>query len=292
MIEIDFKDRVPNHPGRIELIPVDGQPNIFDMARADDPLVDGTPINKALLQSFTHSRLTGRYYDMTASKTTLSSAGGATNPIPTSWSNTTSTSANSGSYSISASGSSGSAHPHRAFDGLTNTNWISDTNKEPWIRLNVPDGIIVKKMKIAFRQPESWSTQTVLQGLLSDGSWANLATISLPSSSSLIEYNLSSPSSYKAYRLKFTIYQADVIELYEWQISDWSTATYRYDYTISSGVPGTWTKGQRITVQVPNVSTVGVTSNIFNGITVNTILQPNKKYELVYNGSRFDAKEV
>lgn len=292
MIEIDFKDRVPNYPGRIELNPVEGQPNIFYMTRADDPLVDGTPMNKALFQSFTHSRLTGRYYDMTASRVTLSSAGGATNPIPTSWSNTTSTGANSGGYSVSASGSSGGSHPHRAFDGLTNTSWISDTNKEPWILLYVPDGIIVKKMKIAFRQPESWSTQTVLQGVSADGSLVNLATISLPNSSGLIEYNISSPSSYKAYGLKFTIYQADVIELYEWQISDWSTATYRYDYTIPSGVPGTWTKGQRITVQVPNVSTVGVTSNTFNGITVNTILQPNRKYELVYNGSRFDAKEV
>ena len=48
---IEVKDRIPTHPGRIQLTPVDGQTNTFDMTRADDPTEAGTPINKALFDS-------------------------------------------------------------------------------------------------------------------------------------------------------------------------------------------------------------------------------------------------
>jgi hypothetical protein len=48
---IEMVDRVPAHPGRVKLIPVPGQPDTYDMVRADDPIVLGTPINKALFDS-------------------------------------------------------------------------------------------------------------------------------------------------------------------------------------------------------------------------------------------------
>ena len=50
---IEVIDRVPAHPGRVKLIPVPGQPDTYDMIRADDPIVTGTPINKALFDSIT-----------------------------------------------------------------------------------------------------------------------------------------------------------------------------------------------------------------------------------------------
>lgn len=42
-------DRAPRYPGRVRLNPVSGQPNVYDMTRADQPTNEGTPINKALL---------------------------------------------------------------------------------------------------------------------------------------------------------------------------------------------------------------------------------------------------
>ena len=48
---IEVLDRVPKYPGRVKLIPVSGQANTYDLVRADDPLVAGTPINKALFES-------------------------------------------------------------------------------------------------------------------------------------------------------------------------------------------------------------------------------------------------
>lgn len=44
-----MKDRVPLYPGRVKLNPVSGQPNTFDLVRADQPTQEGTPLNKASL---------------------------------------------------------------------------------------------------------------------------------------------------------------------------------------------------------------------------------------------------
>lgn len=50
---IEVVDRIPTYPGRVKLIPVDGQENTYDMVRADAPVEAGTPINKALFDSIT-----------------------------------------------------------------------------------------------------------------------------------------------------------------------------------------------------------------------------------------------
>ena len=48
---IEVIDRIPTYPGRVKLIPVAGQANTFDLVRADEPLVTGTPINRVLFES-------------------------------------------------------------------------------------------------------------------------------------------------------------------------------------------------------------------------------------------------
>lgn len=44
-----MKDRIPLYPGRVKLTPVSGQSDIYDMARADEPQQEGTPLNKNTL---------------------------------------------------------------------------------------------------------------------------------------------------------------------------------------------------------------------------------------------------
>lgn len=44
-----MKDRIPTYPGRVKLVPVAGQANVYDMVRADEPVEAGTPLNKATL---------------------------------------------------------------------------------------------------------------------------------------------------------------------------------------------------------------------------------------------------
>lgn len=41
-----MQNRVPRYPGRVQLVPVAGQTNIYDMTMADQPTVEGTPLNK------------------------------------------------------------------------------------------------------------------------------------------------------------------------------------------------------------------------------------------------------
>ena len=44
-----MKDRLPLYPGRVKLVPVAGQENVYDMTRADQPTQQGDPLNKATL---------------------------------------------------------------------------------------------------------------------------------------------------------------------------------------------------------------------------------------------------
>ena len=46
-----MQDRVSLYPGRVNLEPVAGQTNTYDLTRADQPTQEGTPINKANLLS-------------------------------------------------------------------------------------------------------------------------------------------------------------------------------------------------------------------------------------------------
>ncbi len=294
MKEIDFKDRVPNYPGRVTLSPVAGQPNTFDMERADKPIVEGTPINKALLQSITHSRLTGRYYQASISQKVTSSQTLTVNPIPTSgWVlDANKLRGVSGAYVVEVSNLYASGYtPEKALDGDMDTEYRSNSGGVTF-KITFPAPIKIKKYKIAMRA-DNYTNQvtTEFQGSKNGTSWDTLfSTTEKPDD--LTEYTIPNPGEYSQYRLNFTASTTGV-NIYEFGISEYEVSTYGNEYTITNDVPSTWHTGQIILIQTPsNVDGFSVTTNKLNGIIINTILQPNRKYELVYNGSHFDAKEV
>lgn len=55
-----MQDREPTYPGRVTLTPVYGLANTYDMERADQPLQEGTPINKANLLKDATAALFGK----------------------------------------------------------------------------------------------------------------------------------------------------------------------------------------------------------------------------------------
>ena len=55
-----MQDREPTYPGRVTLTPVYGLANTYDMERADRPLQEGTPINKASLLKDATAALFGK----------------------------------------------------------------------------------------------------------------------------------------------------------------------------------------------------------------------------------------
>lgn len=54
-----MQDRVSLYPGRVTLTPVSGQANTYDLARADSPTQEGTPLSKANLLKDTTAALFG-----------------------------------------------------------------------------------------------------------------------------------------------------------------------------------------------------------------------------------------
>ena len=60
-----MRDRIPTYPGRIKLTAVPGAKDTFDMVRADVPLEEGTPLNKATLLADSTAALLGLGADAT-----------------------------------------------------------------------------------------------------------------------------------------------------------------------------------------------------------------------------------
>lgn len=294
MLEKDIKDRVPTYPGRILLRPVADMPNYFEIVRADEPTVEGTPLDRAAFNSIIHSRLTGRYYAPTVSKTAIRTQTFLTNPIPKSgWVlDTSGMKGTSGSYVVEVNSLYSSYTPEKALDGSMSTEYRSDASGEILFKVTFPSAIKIKKIKMAFRAANyTYAVTTDLQGSNDGTSWSTLlSTTNKPDD--LTEFTVTTPGEYSQYRLRFTATETGIY-LYQFEVSECEISSYTNKYTLSSGVPGTWHTGQVILIQTPaNVDSLAVEENTLNGITINRILQPSKRYELRYNGSAFDTKEV
>ena len=292
MVEKNIKDRVPKHPGRVKLTPVNGQPDLFDFERADEPTEPGTPLDKATLDSIIQSRLTGRYYAAAVSKVIKTKQTFTTNPVPANnWLlDATELKATSGGYTVEVNSLYGSYTPEKALDGNIDTEYRSNGDNVVTFKLILPAAIKVTKYKIAMRASNYTNAVTTeLQGSNNGTTWETLhSTTEKPDD--LTEYTITNPGDYSQYRLHFTANQTGV-NIYTFEISGYEVTTYRNEYVISSGVPLTWDTGQIIYIQTPsNANAFSVTENTLNGVKVNTILQGNMRYELRYNGSGFDAK--
>lgn len=299
MIEVDFKDRVPKHAGRVRLTPVSGQTDLFTMERADDPTEQGTPLDKATLESITKSRLTGRYYTPTVTKGTINSRNNVTaNPIPNNgWIRHSLTSATNGEYTITASGSFGTDYAlERATDGNQNTQWTSNeylNGDGVWWQIKLPTPIVVKSIKANLQDLSGYGQTFSFQGSTNGTGWVELTKGEFSSLTGMTEYTFNNTTEYSYYRMYFEGYNEYNAIMIEFSIANYNISTYKNSFSLTNGVPIAWTVGQRILVQTPsNVSTAGTLQNTLNGVSINTILQPSRRYELVYNGASFDAKEV
>lgn len=296
MIEVDFKDRVPTYPGQIKLTPVHGQPDTFTMERADEPIVEGTPINKATLDSIIHSRLTGRYYEPSVVRTQTGVESGITiNPIPSSgWTfdNTRTIFIKEG-YKITVSSTMGQADPDRAVDGDSSSYWSSKSEAAHTFTLQLDEAVMVKKIKLRYKaESAAFVTNAKFLGSVDGNTWRELWA-SNNNMQVKTEIALASPGVYSYYRLTFEYTSAMPVYLYDFEISEYDINYYHNEFYLADGLPGAFTKEQRLMLLVPeNTVTMGVVTNSLNGILINTILQKNRRYELRYNGESFVAKEV
>lgn len=289
MKEKTFLDRVPTYPGRVKLTPVAGQADTYDMERADSPVVVGTALDKTTFESIVHSRLTGRYYAPTVTKSAESEITNLNaNPIPTTWQAADNMHSSFEAWDVSAS--SAVTPPHYAVNGVSNNGWQSGEGITHSITLNTGGTLKVKKMRINCGSVSQSINTMTIQGSNNGQSWVDLLSVSKPSTAAT-EYTITSPAYYSHYRLAFEMsYQTGIVIVREWAFTQHDITTYKNELFIADGVPTDWTPYQRITIVTPsNVNSMGVTVNLLNGISVDTILQPNRYYELIYNGSYFWA---
>ncbi len=293
MKEYEFLDRISEHPGRITIIPVAGAVNTYDTVRADNPSERGTPLNKATFDSIIHSRLTGRYYALDVAREVLTSQTLQTDPIPsTGWVENSYTDFTSGSYKLTSSYPDYPNLPVRAFDGNTTTYFSAESDTgETWIAIDFGVRLLVTKLSVSWFSYDYDYFEVSFQGSNNGQSWTEIAKTTgnreTPS-----EWAFSNSTEYSMYRLVFNQGTENAMRLYDWSITGIQVNTYKNTYT-TDGLPTEWTEGQRLTIQTPSsVNTVGVSANTVNGVPVNTILQPSKRYELRYNGAAFVAKEV
>lgn len=292
MIEKDFKDRIPTHPGRIRLVPVEGQQNTFDLTKADEPTETGTPLNKAAFDSIVKSRLTGRFYVPTATHETDSTATATVNLIPTSgWTNTSTTYAKSGNYIATAiSSEDNTINPSFAFDGLANTMWEpASSSATPWIAIDLGEAVRVTRVRTFYTATYD-SVTCKIQGSNNNSTWTDLSE-KTGKQTAATNWSFTNTTAYRYYRLQFG--SGVGVGVYSWEFTSYTVTTYRNSFLVSAGFPVEWTKGQITLIETPSTAnTLGVVKNTLNGIDVNTILQPSRRYELIYNGTSFDAKEV
>ena len=296
MIEKEILDRVPLYPGRITLNPVEGAENTYDMVRADSPRVEGTPINKATLDSITQSRLTGRYYPVTVTRTIYMSVplDGVLPPVSGWTVDSTGKVATKSAYRIEASSISVSDYSvEKAVDGNDGTSWSSADGTLHTFTMQMPYQLKAATLRVSLGRAGSSTFKWQLRGSNDNANWTALTAEA--NFASEVNISITSPGDYVYYQMRFVLgsYSSGQSRAYIKEIElDDITVTYFQNVLTTEGMPATWTKGQRVTIQMPELSTYVTAANTFMGITCNTVLQSNKRYELVYNGSTFDAKEV
>lgn len=293
MKELDFKDRVAQHPGRIKLYPVEGQADTYIMERADEPIENGTLIDKVLFNSIVQSRLTGRFYPLAVTKSVASSTTYTGTPLPKTWTvESGGTTASNGNYLIGATSRIATGYEvDKAVDGDVNTAWAGESAATNYWLVKLPYSIAVTKVSFSLGLTTTSSSFKVeFQGSENGSTWKTLLTVN-EAHSDVREYTLSNPGDYQWYRMYFTRGNGGRVYIMELSFNEYKINTYKNTIT-AEAMPGTWEVGQRITVQMPNISASTVSSNTFMGYTCNTILQPNKKYELRFNGASFDVKEI
>ena len=296
MIEKNIVDRVPTKPGQIKLTPVSGAPDKFIMERADEPTVEGTPIDKSTLESIIQSRLTGRYYLPVVKETELSNTTTTTNPIPASgWLNVSKTSATLNGYELFSSPASVQSDDiTAAFDGNASTYWLAPAQEgDSYIGFKLPVAMTVTKIKTKVGFSGN-SYYCIIQASNNGTTWTNVSSqILLGRNTDTVEIELATNTPFFYYRINFFDVPTDFgIFCYLFEISQSTVTTKQNEYTIDA-FPVDVTDHQRFTIITPTVNTMGVTKNTLNGRNIDVILQSNKRYELVSSwDGNFYAREM
>ena len=181
----------------------------------------------------------------------------------------------------------------KAVDGKDETSWSSADGTLHTFTIELPYQIKATTLRASLGRAGSSTFKWQLRGSNDKTTWANLT--SETDFTSEINITIPNPGEYVYYQMRFVLgaYSSGQSRAYIKEITLGGLSVNLYKNNITAeGMPSYWTEGQRVTIQMPALTSYATSVNNFMGINCNTILQANKRYELRYNGSKFDAKEV
>lgn len=239
------------------------------------------------LNGVTKNVLVNKYYVPTVNRAITGSTQTVSgNPIPTyGWVKGTNKFTN-GLYEIS--GSVFNDNIPLAFDGDSNTNYsVNDTSS--WVKFKLPSATTVKEIIVDLGTSAGDGAKGfTLQGSNNDSTWDNLVT----GSGSGSAVALTTVGNYQYYKVVGTTSYLGHLQYKNVAIANYEIETYNNALTIDN-TSETFEVNQRVLIETPNsMNSVAVVSNSLNGIAIDAILQPSKRYELVYTGTMFTTKEV
>lgn len=253
-----------------------------DMNRIEQGIIDA---NKTILQDNTYNLVN-------ASKNVLGTVESTVNPLPFTWTQET---LNLSYYQHGFVIRASSHNPNlggvaQAFDNSRITSWGGSSTSQDWILFEFPTPTVVAAIYLHFSITGGNNPAYKVQGSNNGVNWTDLfSTSSAGISGATI--NLSTTGSYKIYRLIFDT-MGGTVQVNTLAVAKIVATTYIKAYTLPDA-PTSWQENQRFLIQTPATpDSVGVVSNTFNNVPVRTILQPDKKYELVYRELQFDVVEV
>lgn len=210
------------------------------------------------------------------------------NPIPTSWEPVIEgMKYQNGPYVINASRYETNGEAFKAVDGSETTCWTANLIMGASLDITMVSHMLIDGMFINYTAPSSAVLE--IQHSVNGYDWITDKTITNHVSG---RTNITlGGNTAKYWRLNFSASGNTEVKVYGWGLFDYTLSELEATYTISN-LP-TLVDGQIILVKIPpEYDASGVVSNTLNGVTINSILQADRTYELTYHVTHYTAKEV
>lgn len=296
----NIKDRVPVEVlenGAIRYGVYDNTGNLLRyeyIKREDEPIEEGTPVNKALIDNIQGDLYTQDRYNIPRAgwlETDLYETTFTDNIFPSSWEKENDNSFYSADVLLTTSSArSGDYGP----DAFTTDAWWTSSVTNAWIQIQFPQGIKITKMKLIMSTSSSSQTSTKkILGSKDGQAWVELYSTSGNVETSATVRTLSNADYYSYYKVEFTNRSSCQVFVKEWQVTQYKEKGvygYELDLPLTS-----YEKGKIVNIE--GVAYNGTTSfsNLYLNINnlgvkpINGTIKSGEKYTLVYNGNSWDV---
>lgn len=298
---------LPNGAVRYGIYDASGNLTRYEyIKREDEPIEEGTPINRGLLSNIQGDLYTQDRYNSPQIQFRTDISGAETlyynNIFPTKWTYESAKvyNATNAKLTVSSNRETDRYLPPNAFGS---DHWISDyTSGSAWIKVYFTSPQKITKMNISMGVSNSGITcRRRIQGSNDNSSWTDLYTETSNSTGKLKEYVLTNSNYYSYYRILFDSFsEQGTMGVSQWTVTEYAvrkTFLFNLDLPLTS-----YDKGKIVNIQCGEYDNLnGTYTTVFqnpymniNGLgikAINGTINSGQKHTLVYNGSSWEMAE-